>query len=50
MEDEVAIHVHGVFPVPMGIGREDRQKKTTAPRVVLRIWNLIPETLLTEFS
>ncbi|EJK53715.1 hypothetical protein THAOC_26785, partial [Thalassiosira oceanica] len=24
MEDEVAIHVHGFFPLPMGIAREDR--------------------------
>ena len=24
MEDEVAIHVDGVFPLPMGIAREDR--------------------------
>ena len=26
MEDEVATHVHGVCPVPMGIGREDRRE------------------------
>ena len=24
MEDEVAVRVHGVFPMPMGMEREDR--------------------------
>ena len=26
MEDEVAIRVHGVFPLPMGMEREDRHE------------------------
>ncbi|EJK70141.1 hypothetical protein THAOC_08526 [Thalassiosira oceanica] len=45
MGDEVAIRVHGVFPLPMGVEREDRYRQQGAAmgdEVAIRVHGVVP--------